>query len=297
MSALWGAVAKIGGDLLGAHFQEESNEDARTLQRETTAVNNQLQKDFAQQGVRWRVEDAKAAGLHPLFALTGQGAQFTPSAISIDGRSPTGDAFSRAGQHLGEALQRQENAKEATARLRVNEALAAANIEKDLAQANYYNSMAARTRNGATPTMPDMGDGAGWVGGSGSVVHQGASNTPMLDRREIVPSQNVSASSNDTAVESGGSPHWKQYTLDNSGLTIQLPAGSGPSEAYESMAESPTLLGFVIARNVSVYGAKWLTKFMQMYGNLFEALKPRIIDQTRSAIEAGREAVREKYGF
>ena len=41
------------------------------------------QKEFAKHGIRWRVEDAKAAGLHPLAALGAVGASFTPSGQDI----------------------------------------------------------------------------------------------------------------------------------------------------------------------------------------------------------------------
>lgn len=46
--------------------------------------NYDMQKEFAQMGVRWKVEDAKAAGLHPLYAL---GAN-TVSASPINTGSP-----------------------------------------------------------------------------------------------------------------------------------------------------------------------------------------------------------------
>lgn len=46
---------------------------------EVDEKNAALQREFAQMGIRWRVQDAKAAGLHPLAALGMQPAQASPS--------------------------------------------------------------------------------------------------------------------------------------------------------------------------------------------------------------------------
>lgn len=55
---------------------------------EVRADNTALQREFAQNTIRWRVEDAKAAGLHPLFGLQGNNATFSPNAVSVgDGTS------------------------------------------------------------------------------------------------------------------------------------------------------------------------------------------------------------------
>lgn len=37
-----------------------------------------LQKDFAQKGIRWKVADAKAAGVHPLYALGANTVSYSP---------------------------------------------------------------------------------------------------------------------------------------------------------------------------------------------------------------------------
>lgn len=59
-----------------------------------------FQQEAAKMGIRWRVADAKEAGLHPLFALTGQ--TFQPSPISV---SPVQGEYDR-GQDVGGALER-----------------------------------------------------------------------------------------------------------------------------------------------------------------------------------------------
>jgi len=59
--------------------------------------NIKYQKQFAKEGIQWRVNDAKAAGIHPLAAL---GAQTTAlSSVSV------GSNFGEAGQDISRAIQ------------------------------------------------------------------------------------------------------------------------------------------------------------------------------------------------
>lgn len=84
-----------------------------------------LQKEFAQHGIQWRVQDARAAGLHPLAALGAQLHSASPISVggggggggSVSFNSPTsspispfagasmGSGIAAAGQDLGRALQ------------------------------------------------------------------------------------------------------------------------------------------------------------------------------------------------
>ncbi len=52
-------------------------------------------------GIQWRVEDAKKAGLHPLYALGANTASYTP--VSQDS-SAMGNAVADAGAYLGKAV-------------------------------------------------------------------------------------------------------------------------------------------------------------------------------------------------
>ena len=74
-----GAAGGIIGSLVGGAFGRSGDRDARLAQERANEANLAAQREFAQHGIRWKVEDAKAAGLHPLFALGGSGATFSPS--------------------------------------------------------------------------------------------------------------------------------------------------------------------------------------------------------------------------
>lgn len=96
-------------------------------------ANVDWQREFAQNGVRWRVEDAKAAGLHPLFALGMQGASFTPSAIV--GRDDVGSRFAEHGQDLSRAMHAMTTTNERASNVITQLAITRAELENDLLRA------------------------------------------------------------------------------------------------------------------------------------------------------------------
>ena len=80
-------IVSAGSSLLGGLF---GNDDAKK--------NRELQREFAQNTVQWRVEDAKKAGLHPLYALGHTGASYNPVS------SPMGQAISDAGNAISKGV-------------------------------------------------------------------------------------------------------------------------------------------------------------------------------------------------
>lgn len=83
-SALIGA----GSSLLGGIISNATSDSASKQEYER-------QKEFAQNSISWRVADAKKAGLHPLYALNGSGATYSPQAAVGDdyGLSAAGNSF------------------------------------------------------------------------------------------------------------------------------------------------------------------------------------------------------------
>lgn len=70
---------------------------SKTIAREQM----RLQKEFAQNGIQWKVDDARRAGIHPLYALGANTATYTP--VSQDS-SGLGNAVADAGAYLGKAV-------------------------------------------------------------------------------------------------------------------------------------------------------------------------------------------------
>lgn len=89
--------------------------------KEQNIHNEAVQREFAQSGIQWRVQDAIKAGLHPLAALGGSGASFSGPTASVGsigpapGRSSSpiahqsgggmGSAVSAMGQDISRAMQ------------------------------------------------------------------------------------------------------------------------------------------------------------------------------------------------
>jgi len=87
--AIIGAAAAIGGGLL-------SGDSSRKIAHEQMDA----QREFAQMGIRWKVADAKAAGIHPLYALGASTHSFSP--VSVGGPD-WGGILGQAGQDISRA--------------------------------------------------------------------------------------------------------------------------------------------------------------------------------------------------
>lgn len=92
--------AAIGGVADDAFSDKKDRKHAQSINDQ----NYMAQKEFAQKGIQWRAEDAKAAGLHPMAALGSAGASFTPSFQTFTGSGSGGNLFDTVeGQNTGRA--------------------------------------------------------------------------------------------------------------------------------------------------------------------------------------------------
>lgn len=79
----WMQNAEPVGPMLQADMntrKRKEDQDQIGMQRQQ---DYERQKEFAQHGIRWKVEDARRAGIHPLYALGGPGANYSPGGISV----------------------------------------------------------------------------------------------------------------------------------------------------------------------------------------------------------------------
>lgn len=106
------------GDVLGAIMDQGSASKARKSNERSAALDRQMQLDFAQKGIGWKVADAKAAGVHPLAALGVMPSNYTPVGMHYEPSSSSGDIFralGRLGQDLTRPRMAGQTAKERSA--------------------------------------------------------------------------------------------------------------------------------------------------------------------------------------
>lgn len=184
MVPLIGSLIGAGASLLGGLFGRKSNEDANRQNVQAQLLINQqnreqaerlnalaladkerdreLQREFAQSGIKWRVDDALAAGVHPLFALGGSGASYAPSSVafaSAPGAAPQvkADASLPASlSNMGQDLSRAFNAT----RTAVQRDLAFSSTVQGLQLSNFQlqnellSAQIAKLRASTNPPMP-----------------------------------------------------------------------------------------------------------------------------------------------
>lgn len=172
-----GAGASLLGGLFGKKSADKANEE-----------NIKLQREFAQQGIQWKVADAKKAGIHPLAALGAQTVSFSPSVV---GDNSFGTGIAQAGQDIGRAInatrsndQRNEAYLKSAADLEL-QGKALDNRGKLIQNAILASKLATSSQVG--PPMPD---------GSSNVGLDGQ-NSSKLTRVHIGPISSVPANVSD----------------------------------------------------------------------------------------------------
>lgn len=155
----------IVGSALGAAAGLAGGLISNASQNQLAQQNYQAQKEFAQNGIRWKVADAKAAGLHPLAALGAQGYTYNPVMVggSDQGLTALGQGLSEMGQGIDRAM----SAKQQAAERHAMQAYESQIRQKDLAlkdkqlqlldseiAQNIANSKLALSRAQLPPAMP-----------------------------------------------------------------------------------------------------------------------------------------------
>lgn len=131
---------------------------ARNSAKKQAERNEAAQREFAQQGIQWRVDDAAKAGVSPLYALGGSGAAFSPNPITVD---PLAEAMGQAGQ----AYDRRETAEQRAARVVGLEAAAqAVKTDKALEQKYLAEAAIAKQRLNQVASPPASAFDPHWPG-------------------------------------------------------------------------------------------------------------------------------------
>lgn len=112
---MFGAIATGVGSLLGGMFAGQGAQKGGKMSAKATLKANRqnlkYQMLFAKKGLRWKINDARKAGVAPLAALGAQSVSFSPSFVGAtqagqgvaDSAAAMGQGISRAATALGSA--------------------------------------------------------------------------------------------------------------------------------------------------------------------------------------------------
>lgn len=101
-AGLFGGLGQLAGGAANLFRSGPDLSQSQAFAREQL----QFQRDAAQMGIRWRVADAQAAGIHPLYAMGAQ--NFNPSPVPYpvgDASADMGASLSNMGQGISRAIQ------------------------------------------------------------------------------------------------------------------------------------------------------------------------------------------------
>lgn len=277
-----GAAIAGGASLLGGKKSSDEASQINAAQLAFAREQMAFQREMAQHGVRWRVEDAKAAGLHPLHAMGG----ILPSAspVSVDFRtSGAGQAISEAGQSIGRAVAAQMTPAEREAQA-MQLKLGEAQLAESDARRVYYLSEAARTL------------GAGQVGAPFPVVDEAVAPSVIPGQVQVQAPVFPAVKEDDRSVIAGEPALWRSFQIGD-GQSILLPGGvSGDAaEALESVSESIPLSLAVLLENMArnpTFGEDTARRYLGSEGAaLYRALQS--VSFTPQGVRRGVGAVRE----
>lgn len=250
-----------GANVAASIYSEDKRRELSNTQFDKNAA---LQREFAQKGIQWRVEDAKKAGLHPLFALGGSVASASPIPVFDSGAQAMD--FSSVGDALSKWMDRKkvEGAVTTTdpdelftitkpgynsegepvdevAMVPYETKAKHLNIEKQEAEIELLNARKAEILSNANATAP------------GSVSY--------------VPDEVAMSQSGDSSHTAGTHPLWTSFTAAN-GFIISLPSNDA-SQSLEPLSESKALAALVWGYNVKRYGPTWGIEAKKLFPDIF----------------------------
>lgn len=99
------AILPAAASLIGGFLNKSSNDDNNAAAARHAQQQADLQREFAQNSLQWKAEDARKAGIHPLYAVGAQGASFSPVSYAGSADTSLGSAVASSGQDISRALQ------------------------------------------------------------------------------------------------------------------------------------------------------------------------------------------------
>lgn len=248
----WGTAIGAGIGLIGGALSNRSSE-------------NQAEKGYSAQerslrnSIRWRVEDAKAAGIHPLYAL-GAPAMSTSPMMYED---KIGPAVQNMGQAMPDILRGKQSEYETVMQFENYRNMASLTAKND-AEAFYYRALAEVTlqkRNSVNP-VPGMG-----------VQHEMGQDPKGAGEGiiDLKPAEQISTKAGHPESSAGINPAYQLRMIDkNLPAFMPIAEGDSPEETIGEM--SPAAFGGLVLRNTRIFGGQWLQDFI---GSRYLGIEPK----------------------
>lgn len=279
-----GAVGSIAGGLIGANATANA-----------AGLSYEAQKEFAQNGIRWKVEDAKRAGIHPLYALGASTNGFTP----VGGYG--GDyGIADAAAHLGQGFERAQQAKmtkEERDKQDVRDAIQDMAALEDLNQKRRMNDAQIRLANSeifrnfalSTNALRKTGLPPAMPGGLGGVI-AGQGNSYATGQTTPEISSVVTSEKGTPSVQAGSPPDVRFYRT--------ISGGRAPLPTEEAGDAMDAALGAGLQWSFRNNLVPWLANFFpindphRLPGEYYDLLagEYRKKDSKRSFIDTLRRA-------
>lgn len=231
---LFSKVFKVVGSLVNRSDKKKAAKKAREQQDQINQQNYEAQKEFAQNGLQWKANDARLAGVHPVAALGAGGAAFSPSFSVGSGSEPfvdnsslfdALDALVDSGQNTARAQRAtlSDHDREMQAAVLRNQQLQNALLEGQLAAtwANVLGQPSNPPGPGPTASMPVNANGAVAPG-----------------QVKLVPSESESQRPGQAGLAAGRSPLFRQQDISqNTSWELLNPDAGETFEAYGELAK------------------------------------------------------------
>lgn len=239
-SAAIGAAGSIAGGLLSNSGSGGADYAA------INQANYEHQKEFAQHGIRWKVADAKAAGLHPLAALGANTASFTPSFTAGGSSGQDYSWLGDAGQSIGRAVEAGLSQKERAEMQAQREQSNQLDLQQKQAQLDNMNlqnqalkmDMVRQLAGDAERAYTHQQLGPAFPGSQNLIAGQGDAFYP--DGKTVnKPSEVVSSNIGDPSTQSGMPPDSRLYSTPT-GRAVHP-----TEELSEALEGSPLGLGYI----------------------------------------------------
>lgn len=243
-------AAGIGGgfDVLGGQLAAAQN-------RQSMRASADLQREFAKHGIQWRMEDAKAAGIHPLAAMGMMPTTAHPMVIG----DVSGESFSRAGQGLANAVARSTSQDERKA-ADLNNELLQANIDLTHTQRAKIASDMALEHAARTSATPGLGiQPQPWT--MPFPDSQGTAGNPMAGTISLQAPPVMTNAPGDPSTMAGINPGAELMEMPFG--KMYLPSGKGQESPLELWSQMPAYekWGWIMY-NRQVQGRSWMNDFL-----------------------------------